>query len=110
MDLDGLDRRSHRELRAVQLGNRCLLAEGLLVLGEPRRMKHQMLSRLDFGGDVRKLKLNALKVRNRLTELLPEGRIPQRLLERSFRDTKRKRRDANPPRVERSHEVVESFP
>src|ERR1700681_4176389 len=73
MDLDCLDRRAHRQLRTVQFGDRSLLAEGLLVLGEPCRMKHQMLRRFDFGRHVGELELNSLKIGDRLSELLAQS-------------------------------------
>ena len=89
MDLYGLDRRAHGELGAEQLGHRCLLAERPSVLGEPRRMEHQVLPCLDLRRHVGELELNALEVRNRLAELPPHRRITQRVLQRALGDSER---------------------
>ena len=53
------------------------------MLSEPGGVEHEMLSGFDLGRHVRELKLDALKVRNRLPELTSHRRIPERVLERA---------------------------
>src|SRR4051812_13858861 len=70
-------------------------------------MEHQVLPCLDLGCNVSQLKLNALKVCDRLTELLAKRRVTKRLLEGTLGNSKRKRGNSDASRVERAHEVVE---
>src|SRR5207237_8350481 len=84
VDLNCLYSGAHGELRAVKLCNRGLLAERLLVLRQPRRMKHQMLACFDLSSDIGELELDSLKACNGLSELLAKSRIAKRLLERTF--------------------------
>src|SRR6266516_697326 len=87
VDLNCLDRSTHRQLRTVKLGNRGLLTERLLVLRQPGCVKHQVLSGFDLGRNIVELELNALKTGDRLSELLAEGLVAKRLLESAFGDT-----------------------
>ena len=68
-------------------------------------MVRQVPSGLDVRRDVGKRELHLLEVEYLLTELLSLARIPERSLERTFRQTQRERRDADParPGLERNH-------
>src|SRR5438105_14313674 len=84
--LDRLDGGAHRQLGTEQLGHRRLFREWATILSQPSRMKHEMLSRFDLGGDVRELKLDPLKARDRLAELLSRIGVFERFLERTLGD------------------------
>src|SRR6185369_4725293 len=98
-----------RQLRTIKLRDRGLLGEWLLVLGQPRRVEHEVLPCFDLRCDVGELKLDALKVRYRLAELLAKRCVTERLLECAFSDAERERGNPNAPGIEGAHEVVESF-
>src|SRR5687768_18236854 len=88
--LNRLDRGAHRELGAEELRHRGLLRKWPTVLGQPGRVKHQVLPRLDLRGDVGELELDPLEARDGLAELLAGIRVPQSLLESAFRNAERK--------------------
>src|SRR5687767_12077967 len=101
--LDGADRGPHRELARVQLRHRCLGAERLTILSEPRRVIYEVPRGGDFGGHVRERELHALPITERRSGARTAARIRARGLERALRQPERKCADADPPGVERLH-------
>src|SRR6266513_4747430 len=72
-------------------------------------MKREVLASLDLRGHIGQLKLNALKVRDRLAELTSHRRIAQRVLESALGDPERQRGNADASRVERLHKIDEAL-
>src|SRR5690606_4446439 len=73
------------------------------------RMKNQVPPGLDLGRHVRELEGNALKLRDRTTELLSLTRVADGFLVRSLCDSQRERCDSYAPGIEGLHEVHEAL-
>ena len=99
MDLHAFIRHAHRHLAGKQFRHaRFPRKPHILPIRQPSRLIHQQPRRLHFRRHVRQLKLNRLKLADRLPKLLPLLRVTHRRVQRSLRHPQRQSRNRNSSR------------
>ena len=109
MDLDGLQRRLGRHLRAEELGVVGLERVGLAGVLEPGGLEVHVAGQLDVHGDVGQLELDGLELADGLAELHALLGVLERGVEAGLGDAHPHGADGDAPAVEHLEELLEAL-